>query len=100
MVGRRTPGAALKRVEQMDFDILVPGHGRQGNKGNATDFRLYLEDLQGQVFTLVREGKTLEEVKAAVDLSKYKDLGGFDRMSQANIEGMYREVSQHRRPNE
>lgn len=91
---------SLKRVEQMDFDILVPGHGRQGNPGSVTSFRLYLEDLRGQVAALVREGKTLEETKAAVDLSKYKDLGGFDRMSQANIEGMYREVAQHRRPNQ
>ncbi len=91
---------SLKRVERMDFDILVPGHGRQGNMGSVTDFRLYLEDLQGQVATLVREGKTLEETKAAVDLSKYKDWGGFERMSQANIEGMYREIAQHRRPNQ
>ena len=90
---------SLKRVEQMDFDILVPGHGRHGNPGHVTSFRLYLEDLRDQVSPLVRQGKSLEEVKAAVDLSKYKDLGGFDRMSQANIEGMYREVSQHRRPN-
>ena len=51
------------------------------------------------MLTLVREGKTLEEVKAAVDLSKYKDWGGFERMSGANVEGMYREVSQHRRGN-
>lgn len=91
---------SLKRVEQMDFDILVPGHGRQGNPGHVTSFRLYLEDLQDQVAAQVRAGKTLEETKAAVDLSKYKELGGFDRMSQANIEGMYREVSQHRRPNQ
>ena len=91
---------SLKRVEQMDFDILVAGHGRQGDKGSVTDHRLYMEDLQSQVSTLVREGKTLEDVKAAVDLSKYKDWGGFDRMSQANIEGMYREVSQHSRPNQ
>lgn len=91
---------SLRRVEQMDFDILVPGHGRQGNLGSVTDFRLYLEDLQGQVAEQVRAGKTLEETKAAVDLSKYKELGGFDRMSQANIEGMYREVSLHRRPNQ
>ena len=90
---------SLKRVEQMDFDILVPGHGRRGNKGSVTNFRLYIEDLQAQVSTLVREGKSLEETKAAVDLSKYQDWGGFNRMSQANIEGMYREVSLHRRPN-
>ena len=68
---------------------------------SVTDYRLYIEDLYSQVSTLVHEGKTLEEVKAAVDLSKYRDWDGFDRMSQANvnIEGLYRDVSLHRLPN-
>lgn len=65
---------------------------------SVRDYRLYVEDLYGQVSTLVREGKTLEEVKEAVDLSKYKYWGRFDRMSQATIEGMYRGVSLHRLP--
>ena len=57
----------------MDFDILVPGHGRLGNHDSVAIHRGYLEDLQSQVAALVRQGKTLEEVQAAVDLTKYKD---------------------------
>jgi hypothetical protein len=34
-----------------------------------------------------------------VDLSKYKSWGGFEQMSQLNIEGVYRLVQANRRPN-
>ena len=90
---------SLKRVEAMDFDILVPGHGRAGNHASVAIHRGYMEDLQGQVAALVRQGKTLEEVQAAVDLTKYQDWDGYERSRDANIAGMFREVSQHRRPN-
>ena len=90
---------SLKRVEAMDFDILLPGHGRLGDHDSVALHRGYMEDLQSQVAALVRQGKTLEEVQAAVDLTKYKDWRSYERWRDANIAGMYREVSQHRRPN-
>ena len=90
---------SLKRVEAMDFDILVPGHGRQGNHDSVAIHRGYMEDLQSQVVALVRQGKTLEDVQAAVDLTKYQDWGGYERSRDSNIAGMFREVSQHRRNN-
>ena len=62
---------SLKRIEAMDFDIVIPGHGAQGDRSNVTAYRLYLEDLRGQVQTLVRAGKSLEEIQADVDLTKY-----------------------------
>ena len=36
---------AIKVVEAMDFDILVPGHGPMGTKQDAADHRAYLEEL-------------------------------------------------------
>jgi glyoxylase-like metal-dependent hydrolase (beta-lactamase superfamily II) len=90
---------SLKRVEAMEFDILAPGHGPLGNKANVTAFRGYLEDLRGQVLAAARAGKSLEETKKIVDLSKYKSWGGFEQMSQLNIEGVYRLVQANRRPN-
>ena len=90
---------SLRRVEAMEFDILAPGHGQLGNKADVTNFRLYLEDLRAQVLAAARAGKTLEETKKLVDLSKYKDWGGYEQMSQLNIEGMYRLVQANRRPN-
>lgn len=90
---------SLRRVEALEFDILAPGHGPLGNKASVTAFRGYLEDLRGQVLAAARSGKSLDDIKKAVDLSKYKDWGGFEQMNQLNIEGMYRLVQANRRPN-
>ena len=90
---------SLRRVEALEFDILAPGHGALGNKANVTAFRNYMEDLRAQVLAAARAGKSLEETKKLVDLSKYKDWGGYEQMGQLNIEGMYRLVQANRRPN-
>jgi glyoxylase-like metal-dependent hydrolase (beta-lactamase superfamily II) len=91
---------SLRKVEAMDFEILAPGHGPLGTKADVTNFRLYLEDLRAQVLTAARAGKSLEETKKSVDLSKYKDWAGYEQMSQLNIEGVYRLVQGTRRPNQ
>jgi glyoxylase-like metal-dependent hydrolase (beta-lactamase superfamily II) len=91
---------SLRKVEGMEFDILAPGHGALGNKANVTAFRNYLEDLRAQVLAAARAGKSLEETKKSVDLSKYKDWGGYEQMGQLNIEGVYRLVQANRRPNQ
>lgn len=90
---------SLRKVEGMEFDILAPGHGALGNKANVTAFRNYLEDLRGQVLAAARAGKSLEETKKSVDLSKYKSWGGYEQMGQLNIEGVYRLVQANRRGN-
>lgn len=90
---------SLRKVEGMEFDILAPGHGALGSKANVTAFRNYLEDLRAQVMAAARAGKSLEETKKSVDLSKYKDWGGYEQMGQLNIEGVYRLIQANRRPN-
>lgn len=90
---------SLRKVEAMEFDILAPGHGPLGTKASVTAFRGYLEDLRAQVLAAARAGKSLEDTKKSVDLSKYKDWGGFEQMGQLNIEGMYRMVQANRRGN-
>jgi len=90
---------SLRRVEAMEFDILAPGHGPLGTKANVIAFRGYLEDLRAQVLAAARAGKSLEDTKKSVDLSKYKDWGGYEQMGQLNIEGMYRLVQANRRGN-
>lgn len=90
---------AIKVVEAMDFDILVPGHGPLGTKADATDHRRYMEDLYGAVLAAARAGKTLEEVKQSVKLDKYKDWGRYQEWLGLNIEGVYQRVSMQRRGN-
>ena len=90
---------SLGRVEKLDFEILAPGHGPLGGKQDVTAFKGYMTDLRNQVLAAARAGKTLEETKASVDLSKYKDLGQYKAMSPLNVEGMYKRVQLNRRGN-
>ena len=90
---------SLARVERMDFDILAPGHGQLGTKADVTAFREYMTDLTGQVLEQARMGKSLEETKAAVDLSKYSGWGQFEAWGPLNIEGAYQRAQLNRRGN-
>jgi glyoxylase-like metal-dependent hydrolase (beta-lactamase superfamily II) len=89
---------SLRRVEALDFDILVPGHGPLGGKANVTMFREYLTDLRGEVLRYTREGKSLDEMKPLITLPKYAAWGPREWFP-LNIEGMYRLVQANRRPN-
>jgi glyoxylase-like metal-dependent hydrolase (beta-lactamase superfamily II) len=90
---------SLKRVEQLDFDILAPGHGPLGKKEHVRMFRDYLEALRGEVLQYAREGKSLEDMKTLIKMEKYTRWAGYEQMLPLNIEGMYRHVQMHRRGN-
>jgi glyoxylase-like metal-dependent hydrolase (beta-lactamase superfamily II) len=90
---------SLRRVEAMDFDQLVPGHGPVGTKDDVRAFREYMEELRGEVLRLAREGKTEQEVVQALKLPKYEGWGGYKEMFALNVAGMYRHIQAHRRPN-
>ncbi|MFQ5935660.1 MAG: MBL fold metallo-hydrolase [Acidiferrobacterales bacterium] len=90
---------AIKLVEAIDFDILVPGHGPVGTKADASDHRAYLEDLYAAVLAAARAGQTLEEMKKSIRLDKYKDWGRYDQWLPLNIEGVYQRVNLQRRGN-
>ncbi|MDH3671118.1 MAG: MBL fold metallo-hydrolase [Gammaproteobacteria bacterium] len=90
---------AIARVEAMDFDILVPGHGAPGTKADATAFRGYMETLYAAVLKGAREGKSLEAMQQSVRLEKYKDWYNYDTQLPLNIEGMYNQIKLHRRGN-
>ena len=90
---------SLKRVEAMDFDILVPGHGALGNKADVSAFRDYLEELHAAVLEQARAGKSLEEMQQSIRLEKYKDWFRYEEFLPLNIEGMYSRINLHRRGN-
>jgi glyoxylase-like metal-dependent hydrolase (beta-lactamase superfamily II) len=87
---------SLRKVEAMDFEVLAPGHGSLGRKGNVGQFREYLQDLRSAVVQAIREGKSLDEMKQSIKLSKYEQWSGYKEMFPLNIEGMYRMVQANR----
>lgn len=88
---------SLKRVEQLEFETLVPGHGKIGRKEHVRMFRGYLEDLRAAVLEQVQKGASLEEAKKAVRLPKYEPWGRYADWFPENVEGMYRYLSETQR---
>ena len=90
---------SLKKVETLDFDILVPGHGAVGKKADVAVHRGYLQDLYDGVVAGARAGKSLDELKASLTLDKYKDWGRYKEWRTMNIEGVFQRVQLQRRGN-
>jgi glyoxylase-like metal-dependent hydrolase (beta-lactamase superfamily II) len=90
---------SLKQVEQLDFETLVPGHGKVGKKEHVRQFRGYLEDLRAAVEEQVRKGASMEEAKKTVQLPKYEQWQRYADWFPENVEGMYRYLSQQRKDN-
>ncbi|MDE0029687.1 MAG: MBL fold metallo-hydrolase [Deltaproteobacteria bacterium] len=90
---------SLRRVEELDFDILAPGHGAMGMKRDVRDHRRYHEDLYNAVVAAARAGQSLEQMKASITLDQYKDWGSYADWRKLNIEGVYARVVLQRRGN-
>ena len=90
---------SLKEVERMDFDILAPGHGPLGTPQHVRLFRAYMEELRTEVTAMARAGKTVDEMKQAIQMKKYEGWAAYKDYLALNIEGMNRLVQANRRGN-
>lgn len=83
----------MKQVEQMDFDVFVPGHGTPGTKADVTRHREYMEALYQAVKAAKASGLGREEAQQAIQLPEFSDMGRYDEWLGENIEGMYGLIS-------
>ena len=84
---------ALERVDELDFDILAPGHGPTGQKSDVRENIVYLETLVGAVQDRIDQGQTLEEIQNTLELPDYADWVRYDEHFKENIQGVYRALS-------
>ncbi|MEE2709632.1 MAG: MBL fold metallo-hydrolase [Gemmatimonadota bacterium] len=90
---------SIRKVEALDFDIILPGHGVVGTKEDVTEHREYLELLYGSVLKSVREGKSLNEIKQSVRFDQYKHFEQYESSLLLNIEGVHRMITANRMGN-
>jgi len=79
--------ASLRRVEQLDFDIISPGHELPGTKADVIEQRRYLEELVAAVSEGIAAGKTQEELVAAVLMENYDHLIEYEFSRARNVAG-------------
>ncbi|MBI2831701.1 MAG: MBL fold metallo-hydrolase [Chloroflexi bacterium] len=80
---------SLKKIEAMDIDVLVPGHGVVCGKEGIREFILFLEKVVEMVREAIRQGMSKEEAAAKLTfLGFYPSLHpepGTQRMSIIRI---------------
>ena len=73
-------------------EIVVPGHGPPGTVKILNDMENYYTLLLERVGAMVKQGKSLEEIKKELRMPETDDWEGKDRFPN-NIEGAYRAVT-------
>lgn len=82
----------VKKVEALDFDILIGGHGPVGIKKDVSAGIAYLEELRTAVLEGLKAGQSVEELKKTVLMEKYKTWGLYDQWRELNVQGMARHL--------
>ncbi|MGC3981816.1 MAG: MBL fold metallo-hydrolase [Steroidobacteraceae bacterium] len=85
----------LKKLEAMDIDYILPGHGNVGNKNDLVKVRRYWELLRASVAAHMANGKSLAEIKQLVpaQMSEYSQWQQYKEWQPYNIEAMHRILS-------
>ncbi len=87
---------SYRAVEALDFDVLAGGHGELFDKAAVTATREYFEDLTAAVSAGMAAGTPLAELKATLELPKYRDWANYDRLRAKNIEAAYLNLKLYR----
>jgi cyclase len=82
---------AIAKMRALKPEIVIPGHGAPGTVKILDDMENYYTTLMDRVRALVKQGKTLAEIKAELKMPEYEKWVGRDRLPN-NIEAAYRAV--------
>jgi len=86
--------AQVRRVNELDFDILVGGHGPMGVKRDVGLGIAYLEELRAAVLNGLKAGKSVDELKREIKMEKYRDWAAYDSWRELNVQGMARHLTE------
>jgi cyclase len=83
----------LTKAQAFGPEKIGPGHGPAADGGLLETQKTYFVQLREAVGKLVKEGKSLEEAKKAVDLPDWKKWTGQAQMNSSNIEHVFKELN-------
>jgi cyclase len=81
----------IKMMKALNPEIVIPGHGTPGAATLLDDMERYYNALVNQVGQMVKQGKSLDDIKKELKIPGTEDWEGKDRFPN-NIEAAYRAV--------
>jgi phosphoglycerate dehydrogenase-like enzyme/glyoxylase-like metal-dependent hydrolase (beta-lactamase superfamily II) len=83
---------ALEKMQQLNVDLVCPGHGMIVGKELLETQKRYFVDLRKQVGAALADGKNIDEIIKAVDMPWYKEWTGVTPPGD-NIKHVYGELT-------
>ena len=84
--------SAIKMMQALNPQVVIPGHGNPGTAKILDDMESYYSKLMDGVRQMVKEGKSLDQIKKELKIPGTEDWEGKDRFGN-NIEAAYRGVT-------
>jgi glyoxylase-like metal-dependent hydrolase (beta-lactamase superfamily II) len=88
---------SLKRIEQLDFDYVSPGHESVGPKADVSEQVRYMSDLIKAVSDGIAAGKSQAELVKSVRLEQYSKLMEYEMSRASNVAGAYEMLTARRK---
>jgi glyoxylase-like metal-dependent hydrolase (beta-lactamase superfamily II) len=82
----------VAKIQTLDFDRFVGGHGPVGRKKDVADGMTYLKELRAQVLTGLNAGQSVNQLSQTITMAKYKDWASYDQWLKLNVQGMARHL--------
>jgi cyclase len=84
----------LEKMQQLDVNLVCPGHGPLAGKDVVERQKKYFEELRQQVKKGIDDGKKLDEITSAIDMPWYKEWTGKDaKLIKDNVEHVFKELT-------
>jgi glyoxylase-like metal-dependent hydrolase (beta-lactamase superfamily II) len=84
--------SGIKMMKALNPEVVIPGHGDPGTAKILDDMESYYGKLMDGVRQMVKQGKSLDEIKKELKIAGTEDWEGQDRFAN-NIEAAYRGVT-------
>jgi cyclase len=83
--------AACARIEALDVETIVPGHGPVTDKRGPREVRRYLEFVRDEATARQRSGMSATEAALDIDLGEFAEWRDPERI-MVNVDSIYREL--------
>ncbi len=84
----------VRKVESLDFEVFVGGHGPVGVKSDVGDGLAYLSELRAAVLEGLKAGKSVDDLSRDTMMEKYKGWASYDQWRTLNVQGMARHLQE------
>ena len=88
----------LRRLQALDFERIVFGHGAPGDKAAVDRQVRYYDDLRAAVAAAIARGASEDEAARTVQLPQYQQWGSYAEWFPLNVRGVYRGLAAARGP--